>query len=180
MFFFISSTHILQYSYLIIMGWKNNIGLPYQIIIYRSYSYRSLCSRRMILYLGKVSQVWSPDTLLKTIDLCTWPFITAHSGKQITSELSHIHLISLITSFYMSREKYNLYLYYVSSKNWERGLVGASASSMLREGDWSHVRYMAFPGFPAHPARAWTVPCCQDSFLLSFHDWCFVNAKRLI
>ena len=25
----------------------------------------------------------------------------------------------MITGFYMRREKYNLYLYYVSSKNWE-------------------------------------------------------------
>jgi hypothetical protein len=71
--------------------------------------------------------------------------------KQITSELS-----CTITSFYMSREKYILYsyLYYAGFKNWELVTCGASASSMLREGDWSHVRYMTFPGFPAHPARA--------------------------
>ena len=66
-------------------------------------------------------------------------FYYAHSGKQITSGLSHI-----ITSLYMSREKYILYLYYAGSKNWEPGTCGASASSMLREGDWSHVEYMTF------------------------------------
>ena len=63
-------------------------------------------------------------------------FYYAHSEKR-TSELSHT-----ITSFYMIREKYILYLCYAGSKNWEPGTCGASASSMLREGDWSHVEYM--------------------------------------
>ena len=32
-----------------------------------------------------------------------------------------------------------------------RGLVGASASSMLREGDWSHVKYLtSIVIFPMH------------------------------
>ena len=57
--------------------------------------------------------------------------------KQITSELT-----GTITSFYTSREKYILYLYYTGSKNWEPETCGASASSMLREGNWSHVEYM--------------------------------------
>ena len=64
------------------------------------------------------------------------------------------------------------------------GLVRASASSILREGDWSHVGYLIFPHFPAHPARAWIVPGLSRFFLLEFHDsvhdWCSENAKRLI
>ena len=42
----------------------------------------------------------------------------------------------------MSREKYNLYLYYVSSKNWEPGTCWGQRQLYVVEGDWSHVRYM--------------------------------------
>ena len=35
-------------------------------------------------------------------------------------------------------------LYYLGSWNWEQGSCKASASSMLREGDWDHITDMIF------------------------------------
>ena len=46
-------------------------------------------------------------------------------------------------------------------------LVRASASSMLREGNWSHMGNMTSPGFPPTPRGLEQFQACQDSFLLS-------------
>jgi hypothetical protein len=46
-------------------------------------------------------------------------------------------------------------------------LVRASASSVLREGDWSHMGNMTSPGFRPTPRGLEQFQACQDSFLLS-------------
>ena len=53
-------------------------------------------------------------------------------------------------------------LYYLGSWNWEQGSCEASASSMLREGDWDHIRDMISPRFCPH--RGWGhSKACQES-----------------
>ena len=46
-------------------------------------------------------------------------------------------------------------------------LVRASASSVLRKGDWSHMGNMTSPGFRPTPRGLEQFQACQDSFLLS-------------
>ena len=100
-------------------------------------------------------------------------FITEHSKQQGASAL-----LTFITGFYIRREKYNLYLYYVSSKNWELETLCWGRATGVMWDTWY------FPPFPAHPARTWTVPGSSRFLLAEFHDslhdWCFENAKRLI
>ena len=64
-------------------------------------------------------------------------FITKRSKQQGASAL-----LTMITGLYIRRES-TTYIYTMSvprTENWR--LVRASASSMLREGDWSHMEYM--------------------------------------
>ena len=68
----------------------------------------------MLLNLGYRSQVWSPYTLLNTIDLCTSPL------------LLYTLLLSQFQELRTGR------------------LIRASASSMLKEGDWSHMGNMTY------------------------------------
>ena len=64
-------------------------------------------------------------------------FITAHSRKQIPSAL-----LTWLQVF-IWEGKSTTYIYTMSvPRTGNRRLVGASASSMLSEGDWSHVEYM--------------------------------------
>ena len=78
-------------------------------LIFFFYSF-SIC---ILLNLGYRSQVWSPYSLLNTIDLCTSPLLLyeVSSKEQVPFWLDY--------SFLYQKGKYELYLYYLSSKNWE-------------------------------------------------------------
>ena len=66
-----------------------------------------------LINLGYGSQVWSPYTLLNTIDLCSSPLLLyAVSSKEQAP-------FWLDFRFLYQKGKYELYLYYISSKNWE-------------------------------------------------------------
>ena len=89
-------------------------------------------------------------------------FYYAHSGKQITSELSHT-----ITSFYMRRESTsNIYTMSVPRTGNQR-LVGPAQALCWGRATGVMCNIWHFPVSGPPRARAWTVPGCQDSFLLS-------------
>ena len=93
-----------------------------------------------ILNLGYRSQVWSPYTLLNTIDLCTSPFLLyeVRSKEQVTFWLDYRFL-------YQKSKKERIIFILSQFQELRTGrLFRASASSMLKEGDWSHMGNMTF------------------------------------
>ena len=80
-----------------------------------------------------------PYTQLNTIDLCTFTFITndVESKEQVNSNNKITGLLHIL--------EFKVQMSCILSQFQELGtgrLVRASASSMLREGDWSHVGYL--------------------------------------
>ena len=58
-------------------------------------------------------------------------------------------------------------------------LVRASASSMLKEGDWSQRGNMTSPGFRPTPRGLEQFQACQDSFLLSSTTVSMTGVSRM-
>ena len=80
------------------------------------------------------SQVWFPNDLSRTIYLCTWPLFLLQWKVKNKCLPWYYH------SLYTGQRKYILWLYYPEFLELGTGTCRASASSMLREGDWSHVQ----------------------------------------
>ena len=80
------------------------------------------------------SQVWFPNDLSRTIYLCTWPLFLLQWKVKNKCLPWYYH------SLYTGQRKYILWLYYPEFLELGTGTCRASASSMLREGDLSHVQ----------------------------------------
>ena len=63
--------------------------------------------------------------------------------------------------------------------NREPGTCRASASSMLREGDWSHVQDTTFPGFRRTPRAGMNSPRLSRFLLAEFPRLVFRGCKKI-
>ena len=129
------------------------------------------CAQFLALYLRKVMlkhlPVWNyahyyrwwkipgliPTDLSKTIDNVLNSFILTKWKLVNKWPLPWYH-----HSLYTGQRRYILLLYYPEFLELGTGTCKASASSMLREGDWSHVQDMTTPGFRPTPCAGMNSP----------------------